>query len=257
MRSSKLGATTEYNMETTLYKKDAKGKIRTWAISMDNVDGYRLNIQHGELGGAQQLKVEEVKTGLASRTVEEQAKSRYYSRINEAYRKGYKDTLQEAHAGYGTNSLGLPKPMLAKKIKEVKGIEYDNAFLQRKYDGHRCIIIKKKGEILAYSKEGSLITTIGHITKDLRLFEGESLDGELYCHGYKLQTLASWIKREQEATLNLNYMVYDCISSDPFADRLDTITAHVFRANSPKISVVPTHKVQDPAIVTGKQSYTI
>ena len=44
--------------------------------------------------------------------------------------------------------------------------------------------------------------------------EGYTLDGELYHHGTPLQRITSWVKREQLATLDLVYMVYDVIPDD-------------------------------------------
>lgn len=206
--------------KTELYQEDARGKMRLWTITNeDNV----IIIEHGELGGVMQRKTETVRTGLATRTIEEQVRSRIRSRINKQYDRGYKDTIEGARLRKGTNALNLFKPMLAKPMKDVRNIDYDTSWAQYKYDGHRCLITKQDGKVIAYSRQGKLINSISHILDELDLAEGMTLDGELYCHGVPLQTIGSWIKREQDATKNLMYCAYDSVSEAPFESRLRTV----------------------------------
>ena len=201
---------------TTLYMVDVRGQVRVWDIE---IQGYTLVMNHGVMHGSFQEKTEFIKEGKGGRTRDEQVKSRYYSRINDMYKKGYKDSLEEAKKNVGTNNLGLHKPMLAKPYKSVATIDFETAFLQYKYDGHRCLITKQGGKIFAYSRQGKIIDSIEHITDELDLQEGQTLDGELYCHGATLQSITSWIKRKQESTLNLRYLAYDTVSQEPFALR--------------------------------------
>lgn len=208
--------------KTNLYQEDARGKMRIWSI---HNEGNTIIIEHGELGGALQRKNEVVRVGLATRTIEEQVNSRIRSRINKQYDRGYKDTIEGAKSLKGTNSLNLFKPMLAKPLDKVRSIDYYRAYTQYKYDGHRCLITKQNGEMLAYSRQGKLITSISHILDEIDLHEGMTLDGELYCHGVALQTIGSWIKREQEATRNLMYCAYDSVAEVPFAERLRRVQA--------------------------------
>ena len=201
----------------TLYQVDVKGKTREWSI---DVIENTIQITHGELGGAHQLKEETVTVGLAGRSVSEQVHSRMRSRVNKQYDRGYKDTIQEAKMYQGTNSLNFYKPMLAQPLSKIRSIDFTEAFIQHKYDGHRCLITKQKGIKKAYSRQGKLITSIDHIVDELRLKEGQTVDGELYCHGVPLQTIGSWIKREQDATKNLTYFAYDMVSKRTFGERL-------------------------------------
>ena len=227
-----------------LYQEDARGKMRVWSIfSEDNT----IIIHHGELGGTQQVKTEVVRTGLATRTIEEQVRSRINSRINKQYDRGYKDTVEEARAMKGTNSLNLVKPMLAKPLKDVRGIDYHEAYTQYKYDGHRCLITKQNGQLIAYSRQGKLIKSIGHILDEVDLQEGMTLDGELYCHGIPLQTIGSWIKREQDATKSLIYCAYDSVAEAPFAERLRQVG--VALAGAKNASLAPTAAAGDDLAV--------
>ncbi len=230
--------------KTRLYQMDARGKLREWIIwNEDNT----IIMQYGELGGAMQSKTEVVRVGLATRTLEEQVASRIRSRINKQYDRGYKSTVDEAKLMRGTNALNLFKPMLAKPFKDVRNIDYDDSWIQYKYDGHRCLITKQNGEMLAYSRQGKLITSIDHILEGIDLADGMTLDGELYCHGVPLQTIGSWIKREQEATKNLMYCAYDSVADAPFASRLRTVQGAL--AFSKNALAAPTARAEDaPAV---------
>jgi DNA ligase 1 len=208
-----------------LYKQSATGAIQLWEIGcIDRT----LIIRYGQLHGAMQEQTELVPEGKASRTLREQLLSRIKSRINKQYDKGYKDTIEEAKSQVGTNASGMYRPMLAINLHKVKNINWSNAYVQYKYDGHRCLVTNKGGELYAYSRQGKEITTIQHITDHFSIPEGVTLDGELYYHGQSLQTLASWIKRLQDNTAKLVYHVYDIIDNRPYAERHDWISSMNF-----------------------------
>lgn len=199
--------------------KAANGEMLVWSVETMS-DG--VVVEHGVLGGRLQHKYEEIHEGKANRTPEEQINLRYYSRLNKAVDKGYKETFKEASEGR-TNGLGLPKAMLAKPIKDVKNMDLDGAVYQHKYDGNRCLITKIDGRKLAYTRNGKFITSIDHILDGIEIKEGRTIDGELYCHGIPLQTINSWIKKKQDASRNLSFRCYDMISNRSYIERLDYI----------------------------------
>jgi DNA ligase-1 len=208
--------------EQVLYMKDNTGAIREWGISYDGED---IIIRHGQLNGSMQYQREFVPEGKASRSLEEQIDSRMNSRINKQLDKGYVYDLTVAKTrDRPVNAMGLPKPMLAQKLRDVKNINYEGAITQPKFDGNRCLIYCEDGVNKAYSRNGKAITAIKHILSDIQLEDGMILDGELYCHGYPLQTIVSWIKREQEETAKINYHLYDIVSPHlPYTARSDII----------------------------------
>ena len=224
----------------TLYRKNAGG-IGTWRIW--NID-QTIHIAHATvMGGSEVTHTELVPQGLAGRSIYEQIKLRINSRVSRMRDKGYKDTVEQALAS-STNQLGLLRPMLAQSLDKVSSINYDGAVLQKKLDGHRCLITKQDGELIAYSRQGKEIPAIQHILKALtdRVSEGVTLDGELYVHGQPLQTLASWIKREQPRTAELNFVCYDLVSNDSYKDRheemRDVLNGVDTKANG-KVLVLP------------------
>lgn len=205
----------------TMYRKHVNG-IGTWRIWND---GALIHIAHATIEGGQEVSHQEtVTTNASGRSLEEQVALRVRSRISRQRDRGYTDSREEALQGK-TNQLGLPLPMLAQPLKKVKKINYEDAVLQLKLDGHRCIATKQDGEILLYSRQGKAIT-LPHISDFLKplLPEGTFIDGELYRHGTKLQTIGSWIKKQQPESLKLRYYVYDLISQDTFRDRYQELS---------------------------------
>jgi ATP-dependent DNA ligase len=164
--------------------------------------------------------------------------------------KGYKKTVEEAQQG-STNQLNLPRPMLAQPLKRVSRVNYKDAVLQFKLDGHRCLVTRVDGKVIAYTRQGKLIPSITHITQELDdiLPEGVTLDGELYHHGTPLQTIGSWIKREQEDTKKLKYTVYDLMSPDPYRERMteknNILARYILRDGNPVINVLGDYEYVD------------
>lgn len=227
-----------------LYKVDKGGGERIWSIRIyDN----SIVINYGVLGGQMQSQIEKIERGLAGRTLDEQLLSRVKSRINKQLDKGYKKTLQEAHENRGTDADGNIKPMLAQPIKRVSSIDWNSAYVQPKYDGHRMMVEIQDGQARAWSRLGKPILSVPHILEPLsNLPSGTILDGELYHHGTPLQTIASWIKRDQPQSANLVYIIFDYVFNAPFIERYNGIhmmlRSRVLDSNS-YIKVADTSKI--------------
>ena len=226
-------------MQKTLFAKDVNGSIRTWSIRIIDAG---LEMSYGMAGGAMQQKYEHIHSGDTVKTREEKIISRFESRINQQLDKGYLPDLEEVKRSRRKNALGLVRPMLAQPIEKVKGIDYDTAFYQHKYDGNRCLVTKQGGKVMAYSRNGKPVDSIKHILSGIELEEGQTIDGELYCHGVALQTICSWIKREQQATLNLSLRVYDTVENIPYISRLTLLESLTLGEHA---QVVPTLRVRN------------
>ena len=190
----------------TLYRKNSFG-IGRWCIWQDyNVLKFGNS---ATLDGSMNINEEVIHEGKANRSIQEQLESRMNSRVSKMRDKGYKDTMDEASQS-NTNQLGLVTPMLAKPLKADK---IGRSLVQPKINGHRCLITCIDDEIIAYSRQGKRITTIDHITSELKdkLPENVVIDGELYLHDEKLQNIASLVKRQQPKTKEIEYYVYDYI----------------------------------------------
>lgn len=218
------------NDEVRLYRKNANsvGSWRIWP------EGAVIHIAHATvLGGSEVHHTETVETNLSGRSLEQQVQLRINSRISRMRDKGYKDTIEEARQS-SSNQLGLDRPMLAHPIERVPNVAYAGSVLQKKLDGHRCLITCQDGELISYSRQGKRIDAIRHILRGLqgRIPEGTTIDGELYCHGHPLQTLGSWIKREQPDTARLFFVGYDLISHDRYTERHRELSEILAGANT-------------------------
>lgn len=236
--------------DTKLYYLGADNRIREWEIS---VSGTTIKISHGHLNGAKTDTYEEIEKGKGGRSLYGQIVSRVRSRINTQKLKGYKDSIEEAQQGR-TNSLDLPKPMLAQPWDKVKNIDLNSSFVQYKYDGNRCLLIRQGDEVLAYSRKGKLITSIKHILDDADIPEGVVIDGELYAHGVPLPTIRSWISKAQANTEKLHYHAYDAILPIEYKYRLRFLEGCKF---GDSISIAPTtlfHEREKPLSELMKES---
>jgi ATP-dependent DNA ligase len=202
-------------MITDLYKVTATGAIQIWSIdcknySIGNIG--EIKITYGQLNGAMQQQIEKVKVNESGRNIVEQILLRVNSRINKQLDKGYCRSIEEARLSVGLNADKLLKPMLAQQMKNSK-VDYKKCFVQYKYNGHRCLIHNTGDEIIAYSRNGKPINTIKHITDNLNIPVGMTLDGELYIHNMALQDAGSLIRKVQPGNEKLSYVVYDVINS--------------------------------------------
>ena len=202
----------------TLYKKHVSGQLGTWRVW---VEGDVIHYDHSIVeGGATPENTERVTTNQSGRSLDEQIILRVESMISKRLDRGYKRTREEAIQG-SSNQLGLPRPMLAKKLADIRSFDESRAYIQYKLDGHRCLITKCEGELIAYTRQGKLITSISHILDELRdiIPEDATWDGELYTHGHNLQKISSLIKREQPDSKLLRFVVYDQMSPESFMKR--------------------------------------
>jgi DNA ligase-1 len=216
--------------EVRLFRKNQLG-IGTWRIWYVVHEGHAiLHYAHATvLNGAEVSHQDIVTRNQSGRSIVEQAELEMRSRISRQLDKGYKPTIDEAKSGV-TNQLGLINPMLAHPIERV-GPPKDlrNAYVQRKYDGHRSLITATDSDVIAYTRKGKLIDTIPHILNEIAgwIPDGVTLDGELYIHGLPLQTIGSIIKRKQADNVKLKFHWYDMHDRRApgltFHDRLDAM----------------------------------
>lgn len=228
----------------TLYRKNSFG-IGRWCIWHEAENEIRFG-HSVSISGPLSIKTEIVEGGKAGRSLEEQIKSRIDSRVSKMLDKGYKFSSDEA-AEAVTNQLGLITPMLAKPLKTQR---VANAFIQPKLNGHRCLITNVDGNIVAYTRQGKLIDTMQHITRHFEdlLPMNATIDGELYIHEEKLQTIASLVKRKQKRSVEVVYHAYDYIVHDdmdtPFIDRYKILQLLCRNIDGP-VAITETVSVKD------------
>lgn len=225
----------------TLFKVDGRGKIRSWTVTPSyEEDGFYTTA--GLIDGEKTETFVSVEENMSGRDIEEQVDLKVRSRMKKKIDSGYKRTIEEAKSGAGSDASGNKRPMLAHKYDPDRSdIDWDAAYIQRKYDGHRCLICKQGNDIRAYSRNGMEISeSIQHILDCVASnLEGDFLlDGELYIHGRKLQEITSLVKRPQSASADLNYIVYDVVASKPFTQRFNDLLTVTTFSHDPRSPVV-------------------
>lgn len=214
--------------EIRLYRKNQLG-IGSWRIwyVLNEDRTATLHYAHATVrDGAEVHHTDHIVTNMSGRTIVEQVQLEMRSRISRQRDKGYKDSVDEARSGV-TNQMGFVNPMLAQPLDKVKPTNFKNAYVQRKYDGHRALITNFNGDIVAYTRKGKPIDTIRHVLREMAwLPEGVTLDGELYIHGHALQGISSIIKRTQPDNRLLRFHWYDV----RWEDHLEWTYHHRLRA---------------------------
>lgn len=229
--------------EVRLYAKLKNGQIRQWSIWSEKDYIY---MDYGVLGGESVTDSEHVLVGLATRTLEEQIQSRINSRANKKIDSGYVYSLKDAKENVRTNALGYKRPSKCLPWNTAKKtFPYSVTYIQRKLDGHHCNIVNDNGKLVAYSSNGKVIDTIHEILSSIEVPVGRTIEGELYHHGTPLQTISSWVKKRQENTKLLEYIIYDIDLKTCYSDRIKVL-------NSLKIIDSKYCKIHKTDLVIGK-----
>lgn len=200
-----------------LYKRDFQNRIRLWKI---HTQGPNLIQESGLLDGKLVLHTKVCKSmnvGKSNETTpEEQAILEMESEARSKLTEGYFPTIEQAQ-----NEVVI-LPMLAKSYNDEKHkITWDNCYIQRKFDGMRCLMEIGPNYIKLTSRDGKNITTMEHIKKDLEYFwkttkKIQIFDGELYCEGLTFQENMKLIKKIRPETTEIKFHCYDKISDEPF-----------------------------------------
>ena len=230
-----------------LINRDSLGKIRVVDISLDwndDLHAYLITRKTGiKDGKITEQPVIEIKRGLASRTVTQQALLQYKSNVKKYLDKGYKNIKD---LGYNsltefdpdkvlgndtTNQDGIIKPYLAKPADDVSNKAFNRQYYgSRKINGVRALIYYKNGVIKTASR-GAITydIAINHIIthpKLIALFKENPdliLDGEIYKHGWTLNKISGLARKEEpdEEQKYLEYYLYDVAdTTKTFKDRL-------------------------------------
>ena len=195
-----------------LFGLTSKGKVKTWqVVVLDLKDGTAAIDQiYGELGGKLQVNRKIVREGknlgkANATTPIEQANSEAESKFTKKYE-------QEGYA-VDKDNLRVPKlPMLAKTFDKAKHTITYPCYVQAKLNGVRCFSEKISDTEISYtSRKGKVYTTLEHLTPHLLdiMVVGEIWDGEIYNPAMSFQEVTSAVKKQREASLQLEFWVYD------------------------------------------------
>lgn len=216
----------------TLYAKNSGGGLKSWDIAVipnsDHSTAFDISVVYGKIGGKMQSATETIFEGknlgrANETTIEQQALAEAQAKWQlQKTKKGYVESVEAALAGEVDALVqGGIFPMLAQKFKDrADKIEYP-AFIQPKFDGHRCIAIVKDGVCTLWSRTRKPINSMPHVCRAIeRLTRGADaiLDGELYNHEYKhhFEQIAKLItpKAPVEGHEKVQFYCYDLPSQE-------------------------------------------
>lgn len=219
-----------------LFKRASGGAVQVWQIRVEPHDDGTATIvtTHGQLNGAMQEARDHIKEG--KNPGKKNATTPQQQAIKEAESK-WRRQLERNHYGLTVEESEAKKfvaPMLAQKFTESDGsissyaqkVQWGdtiNTNVQPKFDGHRCLAIRGEQGIELFTRKGDLITTCGHLVDQLMsvMPVNTIFDGELYTHGVAVTTIGGYIKKKQEGTKNLCFMMYDMVMQEAsFAERM-------------------------------------
>ena len=211
-----------------VYKKTSTGKIQQWRAWVEKTPtGYLLKVESGQTGGKlKETAGQVIDVGKQKRTAEEQAIFEAKSKLKKKRDEAYYDTVEEAQ----TQVKLLP--MLAHPFTKRKhNITYP-AYVQRKFDGVRCLaVLNSDKTVTLLSRKGKEFPHLEHIKKDVLAHNKNHslvLDGELYSDTLTFQELVGLVKRvtlkpgNDKQMLEVSLRVYDCVNTrktDNFQDR--------------------------------------
>lgn len=227
-----------------LYKKSSEGKIEEWEISVVKGEGNHTTVARvlfGESGGKKQEKLTAYYVGLNigkknETTPYEQAVKEAAAKHKKKLKESYVLDFDFAVEGGEDDSIeGGIKPMLAHRYQDHQSKVKFPVYVQPKLNGHRCIALKKDGEVKLWTRKRKPIITVPHILEQLQLTmlnqpDGSFLDGELYKHGWTLQRISSAGKKKNADSPELQFHVYDCgvIGEDLFYGLRDSFLNEAF-----------------------------
>lgn len=227
-----------------LYGLDKGGKFKVWKIW---TDGATLFIEHGKEGGKQQLKSEVVEGKNIGRSNEttpaEQAELEAMSRWRKQIDKGYRETKEELEE--------LPLlPMLAQDyLKQGHRIQYP-CYGSPKLDGVRCLAIRHADRVELKSRGGKEYS-VPHIQDQLFpiMKVGDVWDGELYIHGKYLEEIVSAVKKYNDLTPDIEFIIFDMVKDETYEHRLISMQAlrryTLSCVEAPSIDVIEFCEIQD------------
>jgi ATP-dependent DNA ligase len=238
----------------TLFGEASTGKTKEWSIEVEDRDGVGVIITtHGYTDGKKQTNEKEVTTGKnigkknETSPVEQaisEARAAWQKKKDAGYVEAGASTAIETKAKVSVATV--PGPMLAHDYnKRGASIKFP-CYVQRKYDGTRCVAIPGKG---LYSRNKKAYPHMEHILEDIAgLPESLVLDGELYSDELTFQETVGLVKRETlkkgdaEQQKKIRFHVYDIISDKPYEDRWARLQALFITGKFKYLSLVPTEQ---------------
>lgn len=233
-------------MFPVLQGKSVSGKTMVWSISVKEMGSTAIirttrGYQDGKMQHDERIISEGKNIGKKNETTPYQqalaeAKAAWTKKRESGYfpeeeqdKQDQQDQQDDETAVMSLTSRGkgidedVPLPMLAHDYnKRGKSIQFP-CFVQKKFDGTRCVGIPQKG---LFSRNRKSYPHLEHIMEDLnQLPQNMVLDGELYAEDLTFQEIVGIVKRntlkagDEEKQKRIKFHVYDLINDMPYQQR--------------------------------------
>ena len=221
-----------------LFKINSHKKVSLWEIKIvQNGTIYTIITTHGDENGKKIIHEKDIIEGKVKRSVLEQA-------IQDAKRKWenkkekelYSESLKESSLEDDniSNKKVIVRPMLANTfsfdVYNTKNRSFKisfPAYVQRKYDGIRCISYLKDDDVIIESRKGIPFQNFILLKEELKnilkkLPPHFYFDGELYTNELDFETISGLIRLHEkkitpddiELINNIDYHIYDFVDTD-------------------------------------------
>jgi ATP-dependent DNA ligase len=252
-----------------LYQLNNNHKIYEWSIRIEKSSGdsYDIITAHGEKDGKQVPHIKNIDKGKVKRSVLEQAVLEAESKWKNKKEKDlYCESIEETTNNVEENVI--VRPMLANTFsfdvynKGGRGFKISlPAYVQRKYDGIRCIAYLKNGEVVLESRKGIPFQNFEELRKQLKIMLNKQpstfyFDGELYTNKYDFEVLCGLVrltekkvKNEDKEKINqIEYHIYDFVNTSnidmKYKQRFEFLESFLTQHSSIElIKRVPTEEV--------------
>ena len=223
-------------------------KIYQWKIEIEPTeDYYTIVTSHGQKDGKMVVHRKDIKEGKVKRTVLEQAIQIAKKNWNN---KKDKELYSEKISTTPSKSKSIVvRPMLANTFsfdlyKDTKSRAFKigfPAYIQRKYDGIRCLSYMKDGEVILESRKGIPFQNFLKLKTELGLLLEQMppnfyFDGELYTDKLDFEVISGLIRLHEnkikqtdvELIDKIEYHIYDFFDANqpdlPYSVRYDNLT---------------------------------
>ena len=224
-----------------LYMYSNSKRLNEWSIKIvKNSDNtYTIKTYHGIKNGKMIEHSKKIPKGKAGRTVLEQAILEANSKWNKKHDKdGYRKTLKELEStnssNVNTKLKKIIRPMLASKFtiesltkkSRAKNIRLP-CYVQRKFDGIRCLCHLRDDKVIMETRAGVLIENFQNMRIELGVILRKMpkrfyLDGELFTTKIKFEYLNGLVRKQENKTSKeelskidkIDYKIFDCFDID-------------------------------------------
>jgi ATP-dependent DNA ligase len=244
-----IKGTTTIPAYAPLYKINSNNKLYCWSIEIISAgSGYEIITRNGEKDGKMVSHSTVIEKGKANRTALEQAvleanskfknkkEKELYTEDPSALTSSIEDTKKSG--GKKAVSNNMVRPMLAQEFDFKKYEKAGSsrsfkinfpAFVQRKYDGIRCLVYMKDGKVVLESRTGEpfekfdlLRTQVEKLFSKMSAEERDGFywDGELYTNDIPFNEISGLVRMtvkhakpaDIEKANKIHYYIYDCIN---------------------------------------------